>query len=104
MGVPLDQIKQLSPKDLYRLRRATCVAQRAQLRAELAQQNLKEIVLELERLYNLLGQEASLDIHTGRITRAASPNGNSEDLPLSDGEPQKMKRASLSSERDDVGP
>ena len=60
---------QLSPKDLYRLRRATQVAQRAHLRAELAQQNLKEMVLELERRYSLLGQDACLDIHTGRITR-----------------------------------
>ena len=80
MGIVFNQPKGLSPKDLYRLRRATYVAQRARLRAELAQQNLREIVLELERRYNLLGQEACLDIHTGRITSTLSQNGNEGDI------------------------
>lgn len=57
----------LSPRDLYRLRRAALAVQRAQLQVQLAQQALRELVLELERRYALLTREVSLDIYTGRI-------------------------------------
>lgn len=59
---------QLTPRDLYRLRHARLVAQRATLRAQLAQQQVHELSLEMERRYGLLAKEAALDIQTGIIT------------------------------------
>lgn len=60
-------VPRLSAGDLYRLRKAVASAQRARIRAEAAQQTLREMVLDLERMYGLLGTEASLDVHTGVI-------------------------------------
>ena len=65
----------LSPKDLYRLRQVTLSAQRAQIRAELARQSLRELVLSLEHRYKLLGRNGSLDVHTGVITLDTDHNG-----------------------------
>ncbi len=69
----------LSPGDLYRLRQAALFAQRAKIRAELAQQNLRELLLSLERRYKLLGQGAAIDINTGAIaldTNHSATQGN----------------------------
>lgn len=63
---------ELSPRDLYRFRRASLHAQRAALKAQSAQQALGELALELERRYNLLGQDARIDMHTGEIHSEAS--------------------------------
>lgn len=59
--------KRLLLRDLYRLRRTALEAQRARLRAEQVDQNLKELLLEIERKYGLLGRNAAIDIHSGRI-------------------------------------
>lgn len=59
--------RKLTARDLYRLRRAVATAQRAHLRAQMAQQSLRELVLELEHHYGLLAQDMRLDIHTGEI-------------------------------------
>ena len=59
---------QITPRDLYRLRHARLLAQRAALRAQFAQQQLQELSLDLERRYGLLTREAVLDIQTGAIT------------------------------------
>jgi len=58
-------------EDLHRLREAHLAAQRAELTSQLAQQRLASLVLELEWQYQLLGQEALVDIHAGRIERRA---------------------------------
>jgi hypothetical protein len=58
----------LVPRDLYHLRRVSLAAQRAQVEAALAQQALREAVLEVERRYGLLDQGAALDVNTGLIT------------------------------------
>lgn len=76
--------RKLSPRDLYRLRRAIATAQRAHLRAQMAQQAVRELVLELERRYALLGRDLYLDIHTGDIR-----NGHREVL----GEPERDAHA-----------
>ncbi len=70
----------LSVRDLWRLRRAHLAAQRARLRLQDAEQSLRELALELERRYGLLGSTAALDIHTGLII----PDSQRR---LSDGEP-----------------
>ena len=57
----------LATRDLYRLRKANLEVQRALLKAQTVQQTLREIALELERKYGLLGREATVDIHTGKI-------------------------------------
>ena len=59
---------QLTPRDLYRLRRARLSLQRATLRAQMAQQELQEPTLDLERRYGLLAKVAQLDMQTGVIT------------------------------------
>jgi len=76
----------LSVSDLWRLRRAHLAAQRARLRLQDAEQSLRELALELERRYGLLGSDVALDIHTGLIIPAADtqrqPDGQRQ---LSDG-------------------
>jgi hypothetical protein len=57
----------LSLSDLLRLRLAVNSARRSQLKAELARQSVRELLLEMEQRYGLLGRDASLDVHTGRI-------------------------------------
>lgn len=67
----------LTPRDLYQLRRARLLAQRAALRAQFAQQQLQELSLDLERRYGLLTREAVLDMETGVITAPpATTNGS----------------------------
>ena len=63
----------LSPKDLYRLRHAQLAAQRGALRAQQAEQAFRELLLEMEHQYGLLGTNASIDVHTGEVQ--ASPDG-----------------------------
>ena len=58
---------QLTPQDLYRLRRARILVQHATLRAQYAQQQMEELTLELERSYGILTRYATLDMQTGRI-------------------------------------
>lgn len=57
----------LSSDDLYKLRRAVAIAQRARLKAGMAQQALRELVLEMEHRYGLLGRDMHLDVYTGRF-------------------------------------
>ena len=71
----------LSPNDLYRLRAAHLQARQAALQAEMARQRLDAVLLEIERRYDLLGQEVSVDARTGRIT----PAGEGEPSALADG-------------------
>lgn len=67
---------QLTSRDLYRLRRTRLVAQRAALRAQYAQQQLEELVLELERSYGTLTKDTVMDIQTGKIqVREGAANG-----------------------------
>ena len=66
---------QLTPRDLYRLRRTKLMAQRAALRAQLAQQQVQELSLELERRYGLLAQQAVLDLETGVVTLSPTAAG-----------------------------
>ena len=68
----------VSVRDLYRLRRASLQTREAALRAQMAQHQLEALTLELELRYGLLGREATLDIHTGRVTETpgASPDGS----------------------------
>ena len=61
-----------SVRDLHRLRRASLQVREAGLRAQMAQHQLDVLTLELERRYGLLGREATLDVHTGRITESSS--------------------------------
>jgi hypothetical protein len=58
----------MKPKDLYRLRRMQLHAQRQTLQAQMAHHRLQEFTLELERQYDLLAREATLNVHTGEIT------------------------------------
>ncbi|MBI2171761.1 MAG: hypothetical protein HYU30_07050 [Chloroflexi bacterium] len=58
----------MKSRDLYRLRRMQLYAQRCWLQAQMAQQRLQECTLELERRYDLLAREATLNVHTGEIT------------------------------------
>ena len=68
---------QITPSDLYRLRRAHLMAQRAALRAQYAQQQLQELTLDLERRYGLLTKDAVMELQTGIITLPpAGANGN----------------------------
>ncbi|MFH1140251.1 MAG: hypothetical protein V1724_00960 [Chloroflexota bacterium] len=69
---------QLTPRDLYRLRRSRLMAQRMTLRAQHAQQQMEELSLELERRYGLLARDAVLDMKTGVITVSATSPGNGQ--------------------------
>lgn len=64
--------KQLSSRDLYRLRHSYLMAQRAGLRAQYAQHQLLELTLELERRYGLLTCDVVLDIRTGAISETSA--------------------------------
>ncbi len=64
---------QLTPRDLYLLRRSRLMAQRMTLRAQHAQQQMEELSLELERRYGLLARDAVLDMKTGVVTVSAIP-------------------------------
>ena len=70
---------QLTPRDLYRLRRVRLSVQRATLRAQMAQQELQEITLDLEQRYGLLVKAVQLDMQTGAITEA-SANGATKEV------------------------
>ena len=69
---------QLTPRDLYRLRRSRLMAQRMTLRAQHAQQQMEELSLELERRYGLLARDAVLDMKTGVVTVSATSSGNGQ--------------------------
>ena len=62
----------LSSQDLYQIRHAQLAAQKAALKAE---QAFRELLLELEERYDLLGADASIDIHTGEVELPSS-NGS----------------------------
>lgn len=57
-----------SSRELYVIRKGELAAERKALLARMVQLALKELVLELERKYGLLGQQATIDVHTGEIT------------------------------------
>lgn len=63
--------RKVSPLELYRLRWLTLYADKKALEAQRAQNMVRELLLRLEAKYCLLASEASLDIHTGLIIRAA---------------------------------
>jgi hypothetical protein len=68
-------------EDLYQLRKAKLDAERLQLLAGLAENRAKSLLLDIERRYGLLATEATLDIHSGQITKAdeegeGEPNGD----------------------------
>jgi len=73
----------LTPQDLYRLRRASLAAQRAEVEAGLARQRLREVTLEVERRYGLLGSGAAVDVGTGeiRVDGAGGENGERGSSP-----------------------
>jgi len=60
-----------SAKDLYQLRKAKLDAERKTLEAQLAENRAKYLLLYIERRYGLLATEATLDMHSGQITKAA---------------------------------
>ena len=60
----------LAAAELYRLRRQHLVTERMALLARLAHNRLKAEVLELERKYQLLATDATLDPYTGQIVNA----------------------------------
>ena len=62
----------ISVRDLYRLRHTRLVAQRAALKAQQAEQTLREMLLELEHQYGLLGTNALIDVHTGEVETSPS--------------------------------
>ncbi len=67
---------QLTSRDLYRLRRMRLTVQRATLRAQYAQQQLEELMLELERSYGILTKDTVMDIQSGKIqVREGASNG-----------------------------
>ena len=69
----------ISTTELYRLRHTQLAAQRAALKAQQAEQTLREMLLELEHPYGLLGTNALIDVHTGEV-EATPPNGNRPQL------------------------
>lgn len=69
----------ISTRDLYRLRHTQLAAQRAALKAQQSEQAFRELLLELEHQYGLLGTNASIDVHTGEV-EAAPSNGNKPPL------------------------
>ena len=77
MNAPQGPGRKLVARDLYRLRRAIATAQRAHLRAQTAQQALRELLLDLEHHYGLLGRDMRLDVHTGDIR-----NGHTNPEPV----------------------
>ena len=54
--------------ELYRLRRLQLAAERKALEAQLAQNQARALLLEIELKYGLLATDATLDVHTGRIS------------------------------------
>lgn len=56
--------------DLYRVRRAQLEAERKTLMAQMAQNEARAILLEMEHKYGLLATDAVLDIRNGRVTRS----------------------------------
>lgn len=83
-----NRLDKLAPDDLYQLRRAIATAQRARLKAEMAQQSLRELVLDLEQRYGLLGRDMHLDVHTGQIRNgsSSSPSDNHAESRKESGE------------------
>ncbi len=59
----------LAPRDLYHLRRARLEAEAKTLLAQLEQNRLQKLTLELEYKHRLLGSEATVDVHTGVIRK-----------------------------------
>lgn len=74
-------VSRVAPADLYRLRWLHLHAEKKALEAQQARNLVREAVLRLEARYHLLASEASLDAHTGVITRtpeevSSEPLGN----------------------------
>ena len=62
----------ISTTDLYRLRHIQLAARRMALKAQHAEQAYRELLLEMEHRYGLLGTEAVIDIHTGEVLESSS--------------------------------
>lgn len=62
----------ISTADLYRLRRVQLTARRMALKAQHAEQAFRELLLEMEHGYGLLGTDAVIDIHTGEVVESSS--------------------------------
>ncbi|MBI2910025.1 MAG: hypothetical protein HYX92_20480 [Chloroflexi bacterium] len=78
-------VMRVTPGDLYRLRRFNLYAEKKALEAQRARNLVQEAVLRLEVKYHLLGADASLDSHSGVITRLEAvgngPLGNEDASP-----------------------
>ncbi len=75
-------VNKISPKELYLLRRAQLQAERKMLVAHLAQQAVREFLLNLERKYGLLGKEGYLDIHSGSVKEVSNePDSDARQSP-----------------------
>lgn len=59
--------------ELYRIRRLELAAERRALEAQLAHNQARALLLELELKYGLLASDATLDVHTGRIMPCPEP-------------------------------
>lgn len=76
MNTPGIGSMRIATGDLYRLRHAQLSAQREALKAQHAEQALREMLLEMEHQYGLLGTDAVIDIHTGEISTPSPNDGN----------------------------
>ena len=79
-GHPMPAAHSISSRDLYRLRRARLRAADAALQAQLAQHQIDLLILELERRYSLLGRDATVDIHTGRIAENGGKKAQGQEV------------------------
>lgn len=59
----------ITADELYEIRKSQLEAQRLNLAAQLAQNKVQEILLQIEKKYKLLGNDVQMDIRTGIITR-----------------------------------
>jgi len=71
---------ELSSEDKYQLRKVQMDADRKELEARKAQQELDRLVLELERKYGLIGEDRTIDPRTTTIQGTVpTRRGNGKD-------------------------
>ena len=61
-------MQDLTPEDVYQLRKSQMDADKKALESQRAQQELERLVLELEHKYNFLAEGKSLDPRTAVVT------------------------------------
>jgi len=71
-------MRKINPTQIYEVRRLQLKERRKQLEAGLANVDLGERLLDIERAYDLLGTEATLDISTGEIKEAQGEESGAE--------------------------